>query len=199
MDSIKEKTILLATGNPGKLSELRKITADFGFSLTCLSDLSLKGDAPETGQTFLENAKQKAEYYFQKAGIPVFADDSGLQVDALNGQPGIHSARFGGFQSHAERRTHLLKLLEDVAPDQRTARFRCAAIYYDGTSWFTAEGKVEGFITLRERGDGGFGYDPVFAPEWNGPTYAQLSQDEKNMNSHRANAFHALFKNMGLE
>ena len=198
MDSLERTSVLLATGNEGKVRELKEITAHLPLKIFCLSDLGLLGDAPETGATFQSNAIQKAKYYFSRAGMPVFADDSGLEVDALGGEPGIHSARYGGFETHAERRKYLLEQLSDVPKAMRTARFQCAAVYFNGQSVYAATGCVEGFIGFEEQGTGGFGYDPLFSRTWDGPTYAEVTQAEKNTSSHRARAFQKLFDIIGM-
>jgi len=181
--------LLLATGNEGKVRELRQLLQHLEIEVVSLKDLNLAGDAPETGQSFLENAIQKATYYQEKTGLAVVADDSGLEVDALDRQPGIHSARFGGFETHKERRIHLLELLQDVPKPKRTARFRCVAVFFDGSELVWSSGAVEGFIGYKDRGNKGFGYDPVFSQTLDGPTFAQISSEEKNACSHRAVAF----------
>ncbi|MCB1041321.1 MAG: RdgB/HAM1 family non-canonical purine NTP pyrophosphatase [Acidobacteria bacterium] len=185
---------LLASGNPGKLRELRQILKPYELELCSLADLGLLADAPETGNTFLENARQKAIYYFQWAKIPVVADDSGLEIDALNGAPGIHSARFGGFATHAEKRRYVLQLMADVEDEHRTGRFACAAVYFDGKNMLQSFATVEGYIGHEERGNKGFGYDPIFHPQWLGPTLAELDGDEKNAFSHRGKAFRELVR-----
>ena len=187
MDSMKRW--LLATGNEGKVRELRRLLTGYPVKAIGLADMNLKAEAPETGDTFLENARQKAEWYWQRASIPVLADDSGLEVDALDGAPGIYSARFGGFETHAEKNSHLLQLVREVPPSERTARFRCAAVYFDGDRSLHAQGTLEGWIDFAPRGEGGFGYDPIFLLQPEGPTLAQISPEEKNRISHRARAF----------
>ncbi|PIE90709.1 MAG: non-canonical purine NTP pyrophosphatase, RdgB/HAM1 family [Acidobacteria bacterium] len=187
------KEILLASGNQGKLREMKEIASTYHYRIVSLKELGLKGDAPETGQTFLENARQKAEYYFKKTGLPVIADDSGLEVDALNGAPGIHSARYGGLNTEEERRAWLLHQLTDVPDPQRRARFRSVAVYMDQHGCIHASGTAEGFILRQEKGSGGFGYDPVFSTSLSGPTYAEITQEEKNRTSHRGQAFRKLF------
>ncbi|MCB1053329.1 MAG: non-canonical purine NTP pyrophosphatase, partial [Acidobacteria bacterium] len=137
--------LLMATGNPGKVEELTALLAPFGVELVCLKDLALPADCPETGESFLENSKQKAFYYQRLSGLPVVADDSGLEVDALGGAPGIHSARFGGLETHMEKRRYLLDLLKSVEPEYRTARFCCAAVFFDGRTYLSAEATIEGF------------------------------------------------------
>lgn len=183
---------LLATRNKGKLAELRKILAPFPVELLGLDDLDFEGTSPESGQTFLDNAMQKAHYYWRHSGIPVLSDDSGLEVDALGGAPGIHSARFGGLESNQEKIDYLLSLLEDVDGDFRSARFTCAAVFYDGMRYISAEGTLEGFLTETPQGVGGFGYDPIFQVENPGPTLAEIPMEEKNRISHRGKAFKEL-------
>jgi len=189
-----ELTWLLATGNRGKLRELHAILAPYGVDLVGLDDMQIAADSPETADSFLGNAIQKAQYYYRQAKCPVLADDSGLEVDALNGLPGIHSARFGGFETHAKKRRYLLDLLHGVESDYRSARFCCAAVYYDGRQIHQAQATVEGFITLEERGSGGFGYDPIFQCEWGGPTMAEIDAAEKHRLSHRGKAFRLLME-----
>jgi len=189
MDSLKW---LLATRNAGKIRELQVILKETPIEVVSLEDLSITQESPETGTTFVENAMQKARFYHELAGIPTLADDSGLEVDALNGAPGIHSARFGGFETHAEKCAYLLGLLAEVSGELRTARFHCAAVGFDGRGFLSAEGSLEGYIGDRPIGSGGFGYDPIFHMERNGPSMAELDMAEKNRVSHRAEAFRAL-------
>jgi len=183
---------LIATGNKGKLAELSRILKPFAVSLKTLADMKVPADCPETGETFLENAIQKARYYHTRAGIPVWADDSGLEIDALQGAPGIHSARFGGFPTHAEKRKHVLDLLADTPSESRSARFQCAAVFFDGHRFLSCQASLEGFIGFEERGDLGFGYDPIFHPNLDGPTMAEIEMSEKNRISHRGKAFWVL-------
>ena len=185
---------LLATHNKGKIKELRKILEPFPVDLKGLADMNIEADSPESGETFLENAKQKASYYYQIAKIAVLSDDSGLEVDAIGGAPGIYSARFGGLETHEEKVVYLLELLKDVPPEYRTARFHCAAVFYDGLRYLSAQGTIEGYISEQPQGDGGFGYDPVFQPELGGLTLAQIPMEEKNRISHRGKAFKDLIR-----
>lgn len=196
MDSLKW---LLATGNQGKIRELKRLFEGTQLQLVGLKDIGVEADSPESGDSFLENAKQKAEFYYKQTGLPTFADDSGIEVDHLDGRPGIYSARFGGLPTHAEKCDYLLSLLEDVAPAYRTARFCCAAVFYDGNTFFANQGTIEGFIVLRPRGSGGFGYDPIFAPEWDGPTMAEMDLAYKNTISHRGQAFTGLMEHLKEE
>jgi XTP/dITP diphosphohydrolase len=187
---------LLATHNQGKIRELRRILEGLPVSVQGLAETGIEEESPETGNSFMENALQKARFYWKLFGGPVLADDSGLEVDALNGAPGIHSSRFGGFPTHAEKCAYLLGLLSEVPPPSRSARFCCAAVYYDGKETITALGTLEGYIGQTPEGDGGFGYDPVFRVDLNGPTLAQISAEEKNKISHRAKAFRELIEGL---
>lgn len=189
-------TWLLATRNAGKIKELRAILAPFPIEVVGLDDVGTSEEAPETGHTFLGNAMQKAHFYWNRVGrqLPVLADDSGLEVDALNGSPGIHSARFGGFATSAEKNHYLLGLLADVPDEYRTARFRCAAVYYDGWRYLSAQQSLEGYLTQAPQGAGGFGYDPIFRVGEHGPTLAEIPLAEKNAISHRGKAFKELVR-----
>lgn len=191
MDSL---TWLLATHNQGKVGELRRILEDVPIEILGLADVGIEDESPESGNSFLENALQKARFYFERAGVSVLADDSGLEVDALDGSPGIHSARFGGLPTHEEKCRYLLDLIRDVPLASRTARFRCAAVYLDAHGFLSTEGAVEGWIGHSPVGDGGFGYDPIFFPEWGGASFAQIDMAIKNRVSHRGKAFQALIE-----
>jgi len=189
-------SLLIATGNKGKLAELRPLLQPLALELRTLADLGLTADCLESGDSFLENSRQKAFYYQALSGIPCLADDSGLEVDALGGAPGIHSSRFGGLESHAEKRAYLLDRMAGVEAEFRTARFVCVASYFDGTTFLFSEATIEGYITFEEKGSLGFGYDPIFCTQWNGPTLAQIPLEEKNLISHRAGAFCALIEQL---
>jgi len=185
-------TWLLATHNRGKIAELERILADAPVRLIGLDEAGVAEESPESGRAFLENAMQKAVFYYDRVRRPTLADDSGLEVDALNGAPGVHSARFGGLPDHERKCQYLLSLLEQVEAPFRTARFCCAAVYYDGNRFLSAHGTLEGFIGFEPLGDGGFGYDPIFHPRLDGPSCAQLDMAEKNRISHRGKAFRSL-------
>ena len=184
--------LLVATSNPGKLQEVREILAPLlqggEHELVCLADLGLP--APdETGITFEENAAQKATASAARSGLWALADDSGLCVDALKGEPGIHSARWA--PSDEERRSKLLRQMEQTPATRRGAHFFCAVALCapDGKRLFRAEGKVTGAIAVEPRGENGFGYDPLFVPDEAGlRTMSELSQPEKNRLSHRGRA-----------
>lgn len=184
--------LLVATSNPGKLVEIREILGAVPLELLCLQDLSLP--APdETGVTFHENAAQKATACAARSGLWTLGDDSGLCVDALDGGPGVYSARYAA--TDAERRAKLLRALKGVPEARRGAHFFCAVALSapDGQSVFRAEGRVDGAIALAPRGTNGFGYDPLFLPaETPGKTLAELAPAEKNRLSHRGRALEQL-------
>ena len=183
------KTLIIATGNPGKLEEIRQILGP-RIELKSLADFPHLPDIVEDGETFEANAVKKAMAVARHTGCPALGDDSGLQVDALDGAPGVFSARFAGEDAtDGENNAKLLRLLEGIPKEKRTARFRCviAVVTPDGTVR-KAEGKCEGLILERPRGTGGFGYDPLFwAPEYR-RTFAELASEEKNRISHRGRA-----------
>jgi XTP/dITP diphosphohydrolase len=183
--------ILLATQNKGKAAEFQELLADSDIEVCSLLDFPDWEDIEETGQTFAENALLKAREAMKKTGLVTLADDSGLEVEALKGAPGIYSARFAGEQGNAAKNIDkLLLLMEDVPEEKRGARFRCslAIVTPDGRE-FLVEGKVEGKILRRRQGESGFGYDPVFFLPASGRTMAELSSAQKNEISHRAQAF----------
>jgi XTP/dITP diphosphohydrolase len=183
--------IILATQNQGKIKELQELLMDEDIIVLSLSDIPDWEDVEENGATFAENAAIKARETVRRTGLVALADDSGLEVDALNGAPGVHSARFAGEPKDDERNNDkLLHLLEKIPQDKRTARFRCALVVAtpSGKEYLT-EGTVEGQILTERRGTDGFGYDPIFyLPEY-ARTMAELNLTEKNRLSHRAQAF----------
>ncbi len=188
--------IILATRNPGKLAELRRILAAAGVSaaVTDLGDVPGMPEVAETGRTFAENALLKARAVAAFAGLPAVADDSGLCVDALNGMPGVLSARWSGRHGDDEANLRLLLAqIADVPATERGARFVCAAalVLPSGTEHVT-EGVVDGRLTGSPRGTNGFGYDPIFVPDGYELTTAQMSPEEKDKISHRARALRAL-------
>lgn len=182
--------MLIATGNEGKLREYEQLLADLPLSFTYLSREAITAEVEETGQDYTENAVRKAQEYARISGLLTLADDSGLEVDALGGEPGVHSARYAGPDATDEDRYRLLlDRLRDVPPGDRSARFRCviAVVDLEGQT-YTAEGVCDGEIAFGPEGDGGFGYDPVFfLPEYD-RTMAQLPAEQKNRISHRARA-----------
>ncbi|MEZ4293588.1 MAG: RdgB/HAM1 family non-canonical purine NTP pyrophosphatase [Polyangiaceae bacterium] len=186
-------TLLLATTNRGKVAELTALFADAGVRLVPLG--SLPGPhtpVVEDGATFLDNALLKAHAGARATGMLTLAEDSGLEVDALGGRPGVRSARFAHEgATDAENNALLLSQLEEVDDDQRTARFRCVMVLVDPWSTaepFVAEGRCEGSIAREPQGAGGFGYDPLFAVQGEEKTMAELSEERKNEISHRARA-----------
>jgi XTP/dITP diphosphohydrolase len=181
--------LLVATTNQGKLKEVREILAGLPLELVSLKDLGLPAP-PETGNTFHDNAAEKATTSARRSGLWTLADDSGLCVDALGGAPGLHSARYA--PTDEERRAKLLLALKDVPLDRRGAHFEAAVALSDprGKPVASVEGRVDGSIAPAPRGTGGFGYDPLFLPaETPGRTLAELGPDEKNRLSHRGRAF----------
>ncbi len=183
--------ILLATANKGKVIELEGMLAGMDITVLSLSDFPDFPEIEETGTTFAENAYLKARKAAEITGLVSLADDSGLEVDALNGEPGVYSARYAGEPKSDERNIDkLLEQLEGVSESQRGARFRCSlAVVVPGGQEFLTEGTVEGRILLGRQGSGGFGYDPVFYLPESEKTMAELSLEEKNRISHRAEAF----------
>lgn len=186
--------LLIATGNPGKIREFRELFdahVDSQWELVAPAEVGLQGfTVVEDGQTYAENAGRKARSYSNAAGLPALADDSGLEVDALDGAPGLYSARYAGEAADdAANRAKLLQAMIDVPTRQRAARFRCviALAFPYTTNVRLGEGVVQGAIAMDERGDLGFGYDPLFAlPD--GRRMAELDVAEKNRISHRARA-----------
>lgn len=182
--------LVLATRNRGKVRELGELVSPFGYEVVSLDHYPGVPEIIEDGTTFKENAVKKATTVARLTGQLALADDSGLEVDYLGGAPGVYSARFAG-EGHDDRANNekLLRLLEGVPPEKRTARFRCVvAVATPQGQVFTAEGSCEGIIAGEPRGEGGFGYDPLFYLPGYGKTFAQLDPAEKNRISHRARA-----------
>ena len=179
---------VLATHNPGKLQEMGEILRDLGVEVVSPAALGIPVDVEETGTTFLENALLKAKAICRAANLPAIADDSGLCVDALNGAPGVYSARYGG-EGLDDRGRCMLLLNSLRGATTRAAHFSCAvACAFPNGDTLTAEGRCDGFIAYAPLGDGGFGYDPVFLLPGAGKTFGQLSQEEKSTVSHRGKA-----------
>ena len=181
--------VILASKNPHKLTELSAILSQHGFEIALESEYGLDIDVDETGTTFEENSLLKAEAVMKASGLPVLADDSGLMVDALNGAPGVYSARYGHKSSDGERTEFLLENMKGVPDDKRTAKFVCVitCLWPDGRT-IVARGECPGVITREVHGENGFGYDPVFYLPELGMTYAELPSEQKNAISHRARA-----------
>lgn len=182
--------IIFATGNEGKMREIRMIMADLGVEILSMKEAGISADLEENGATFEENAMIKAKGIAALCDDLVLADDSGLEIDALNKEPGVYSARYLGEEtSYHFKNANLIQRLEGVSEEKRTARFVCAiaAVLPDGRT-FSVKAAMEGRIGYEERGENGFGYDPIFMlPEY-GKTTAELSPEEKNKLSHRGKA-----------
>lgn len=185
------KELFFATGNQNKMIELNALIQRKGITVRSLKDLEGYAEPPETGSTFRENAKIKAEAACAFTGLPSLADDSGLVVDALNGAPGVYSARYSGENASSESNNQkLLREMKDVPRGERDARF-CAVLCLalpDGRCFFS-EGKVEGYILTEYRGENGFGYDPLFYVAETGCGMAEMTLEQKNTVSHRSRAF----------
>ena len=189
--------ILFGTSNAHKIQEVKDIFREkkLDVELLSLKDMEKQYDEPiEDGKTFLDNAVIKAKYYYEKYHMTVIADDSGLEVDALNGMPGVFSARYASTTTHnassSDNRKKLLKELENV--DNRDAHFTCVVVYFDGANLVSSTGYVNGVITTKEIGDNGFGYDSLFYLPSFGKTMAEIDEIEKNKVSHRGNAVDSL-------
>lgn len=187
--------IIIATKNAGKAKEFIQMFEPFGITVKTLLDYPELPDVEETGNTFAENALLKAEYASKQTGRPAIADDSGLVIDALDGRPGVYSARYAG--SEKDDRANNRKVLDElkgVPADSRSARFTCvlAVSFPDDRSPVLVEGNCEGTVAFKEEGENGFGYDPLFVPEGYGMTMAQIEPAEKNAISHRAAALKKL-------
>lgn len=191
--------VVLASKNPHKLVEISKITEKFGFELVLQSELGVDIDVEETGTTFEENSLLKAEAVMKATGLPALADDSGIAVDALNGEPGIYSARYGFDETLDDwgRLQLLLKNTEHVPDGQRQAKFVCVISFVtpDGRV-IQARGEIHGELTRQPVGENGFGYDPIFYYPPLGKTTAELSAEEKNGVSHRAKALKLFYEKM---
>ncbi|WP_434358508.1 XTP/dITP diphosphatase [Parasalinivibrio latis] len=188
--------LVLATGNQGKVKEMADLLADFGFEVMAQSEFSVS-DAEETGTTFIENAIIKARHAARETGLPAIADDSGLEVDALAGAPGVYSARYAGEgKGNKANLDLLLENMKDVPEDQRTARFHCVLVmmrHANDPTPLVCHGKWEGKITFEPKGENGFGYDPVFWVGEHGCTSAELEPAVKKQLSHRGQALKTLF------
>ncbi len=186
----KNKVLVLATRNPGKVREIKAFFSDLDLEVKGLDEFPEAPEVEETGKTFFENAFKKAREIALATGHMALADDSGIEVDALGGAPGVRSARYAGENATDEENIRkLLKELEGVPPEKRTARFRCVmVVYHPSGHWFKAEGVWEGLIAMEPRGEEGFGYDPIFLIPELGKTAAEIPLELKNKLSHRAKA-----------
>ena len=183
--------LLLGTRNPGKIHEIELILRDIALDLCSLNDFPQVGIAEENADTYAENAISKAQFYARETGLAALADDSGLEVKALGGAPGVLSARYAGeHATDADRRNLLLSELSKTGTDNVRARFVCAIAIAtaDGEVLNLSEGICDGTITFAPRGESGFGYDPLFIPDGYNQTFAELSDEIKNQISHRARA-----------
>ena len=192
--------LILASKNPGKLRELQEILGGLHVEVLMESQVGLDLDVEETGTTFEENSFLKADAVMKASGMAAIADDSGLMVDALDGAPGVYSARYGNLHNDADRTAFLLKNLESVPDEMRTARFVSVitACFPDGRV-IQARGECPGVITRAPRGSGGFGYDPVFLVPELGATFSELSPEEKNRISHRGKALRLFSQKLNEE
>lgn len=182
--------LLFASQNQNKTTEIRKILPA-GITLESLVDYNFRDDIPETGLTLIENALIKARFVWQRFGQPCFADDSGLEVEALHGAPGVFSARYAGEEKSADKNMQKLLLEIENIPNRKACFKTVIALIVDGKE-FIFEGRVDGEITFTRRGDSGFGYDPIFIPDGYDRTFAEMSLDEKNKISHRGRALEKL-------
>ncbi len=179
--------LIFATSNLNKLKEIRAI-APAGMEIVGLADLGFTEEVPETRDTIEGNSLQKAEFIAQRFNLPCFAEDTGLEIEALNGEPGVYSARYAGpkatFEDNVQK---VLKNMQGIT--NRRALFKTVITYYSGSQYVQFEGKTAGEILLEPRGDKGFGYDPVFKPDGYTKAYAEMTLEEKNLSSHRRKSF----------
>jgi XTP/dITP diphosphohydrolase len=189
--------LVFASNNINKLNEIRKLAPD-GYEILSLNDIHCNEELSETGTTLKENAFQKASFVFQKYHVNCFADDTGLEVSSLNGEPGVYSARYAGENNNADENiSKLLKQLEGI--ENRKAQFKTIiAAIINGEKYFF-EGIVKGDILKIKKGKNGFGYDPVFIPEGSKFSFAEMTMDEKNKNSHRAKALNLFIQFLNHE
>ncbi|GEK15836.1 XTP/dITP diphosphatase [Aliivibrio fischeri] len=188
--------IVLATGNQGKVREMADILADFGFDVVAQSEYNVS-DVAETGTTFIENAIIKARHAAKETGLPAIADDSGLEVDALNGAPGVYSARYSGEGATDQKNIDkMLMAMEGIPAEKRTARFHCVLVlmkHENDPTPLICHGTWEGHITTEQKGENGFGYDPIFWVSEDNCSSAELEPARKKQLSHRGQALKKLF------
>ena len=184
--------VIFATSNKGKAKEVKDLFKTTKFEIYTMSDIGDNSEIEENGLTFEENAMIKAKFIFDKYKVPVIADDSGLIVEQLNGNPGVHSARYAGDKCSYDdnNRKILYELIQ--SPEPHNAKFVCTAVYYDGKNSIVTNGELSGIIINEFKGNNGFGYDPIFVPENSEFTLAEMSLEEKNKISHRSKAFNNL-------
>lgn len=199
MNRITTDKIVLASGNAGKVREINKLLSEHGIEVIPQTEFAIP-EAVEDGLTFVENALKKARHAAKLTGLPAIADDSGIEVDALNKRPGIYSARYSGEgATDAKNNEKMLNELKDVSEEKRTARYWCVMVYLENENDPTpiiTQGTLEGKIMTAPQGEGGFGYDPIFWLPKQNCAAAELSLEEKNKISHRAIALNALAKKL---
>ncbi len=183
--------LLFATGNPNKVIEIKDLVKDLHYDIVSMGEIGFKEDIPETGLTLKENALLKAAYLHEKTNMNVIAEDTGLEVNALNGAPGVHTARFAGPQKDAIDNMKLLLSKLELKEDRRASFHTVFALILDGNA-YTFDAYSEGEIAKEMIGEGGFGYDPVFIPDGHTRSFAQMSMQEKSALSHRSRAFNKL-------
>ena len=187
--------LIIASNNKGKIREYKQLLQPFGYDVVSQSEAGINIEVEETGTTFAENSALKARAIYALKHCAVLADDSGLVVDALGGEPGVYSARYGGCENDADRVSLVLEKMKNVSEENRTAHFVCTIHFIDTDgSEIPVEGRVYGKIGYEPIGENGFGYDPVFMYE--GKSFAQLGAEEKNGVAHRANALKALIEKL---
>jgi XTP/dITP diphosphohydrolase len=186
------KKLIFASGNKGKIKEIKGLFENTGIEIVSLYDLNNPVEIEETGTTFYENAFIKAKTIYDIYNTPVIADDSGLEVEQLDGRPGVYSARYA-FEgcTYDDNNNKVIGELKDL-PEPHKAAFVCCAIYYDGSTDIHEFGKLRGRMIMERRGTNGFGFDPIFVPDGYDITLAEIGFEEKNRISHRSRAFHAL-------
>ncbi len=192
------KKLIFATSNAGKMKEVRSILADTGYEILSMKEAGIQMEVEEDGATFEENALIKARAVHEISHTLVLADDSGLEIDHLGKEPGVHSSRYMGEDTSYEiKNARILERLDGVPKEQRTARFVCAiaAVFEDGRC-VTVREAMEGYIGYEPQGENGFGYDPIFYLDLDGPSNAQISMEEKNRVSHRGKALRAMKKGL---
>lgn len=187
--------LVIASNNKGKIREYKQLLEPLGYEVLSQSEAGVNIEVEETGTTFAENSALKARAIYRLLGCAVLADDSGLAVDALNGEPGVYSARYGGLATDSERSELVLKKMENVPEDKRTARFVCTIHFIkENGEEIAVEGEVRGKIGYEPLGDNGFGYDPIFM--YGDKSFAQVSAEVKNSVSHRADALNKLMEKL---
>lgn len=181
-----KQRLLFGTNNQHKLREIREIL-QAEYEVLCLADVGIDMDVEETEPTLIGNAFLKADAFHRASGLPTFSDDTGLEVDALNGAPGVYTARYAG--KNATFQENINKMLREMlGKTERSARFRTVIAFVNGDTRMSFEGVIEGVITESPKGEKGFGYDPIFQPEHHDTTFAEMKADDKNAISHRGRA-----------